>query len=57
MKVSTSKECEECERSFRPGEVVYVSWIAEDPFCSSCRSKLTLINDWETRIAEKSNKQ
>ena len=50
MEVSPSKYCGECDRNFRPGEIVYVTWLEVYAFCGLCKSKVTLINDWETRI-------
>ncbi|WP_248508805.1 hypothetical protein [Sporosarcina sp. NCCP-2222] len=49
-----SNMCGECERDFRPGEIVYYAWIENRTFCGKCQVKLApVIKDWEPRLVKK----
>ncbi|GKV54271.1 hypothetical protein NCCP2222_02180 [Sporosarcina sp. NCCP-2222] len=54
MKKALSNMCGECERDFRPGEIVYYAWIENRTFCGKCQVKLApVIKDWEPRLVKK----
>lgn len=55
MKTTTLKYCGECQRDFKPGEIVWYAWIENRCFCATCKDRLQ-IQDWEPRkVPERSD--
>ena len=50
LKEAKSNYCGECQRDFKPGEIVDFAWIENRSFCGKCQLKLqAVIRDWEPR--------
>lgn len=49
MKETKLTNCGECQKDFRPGEIVWFSWMENRCFCSPCQSKLPF-GQWEPQL-------
>ncbi|MFJ8064869.1 hypothetical protein ACIQYS_09570 [Psychrobacillus sp. NPDC096426] len=58
MKEAKSTYCGECQRNFKPGEIVHFAWIENRSFCGKCQVKLQdVIRDWEPRQVPKKEEE